>query len=184
MPSSNIPDVLVVNFCNLQKGYAFAVSSKSQDRVYVRIEKHGTPRIIKAVGKLKVIITGRVTSPRTLKVGDHICGDVIRGKKGLMIFGSWAFLEEVQTLLSAQNSHQRRDPRQESWRNRSAPPPRPPVKTTWRTILGFSENDALTKSNVQARFRKLAKQHHPDVGGNCTKMAEISAAYKEAERYL
>lgn len=60
------------------------------------------------------------------------------------------------------------------------------MKRPWREVLEFFDSPrTLTVEDVQARWRRLASQHHPDKpGGNTAKMAEISAARDEALRDL
>lgn len=45
--------------------------------------------------------------------------------------------------------------------------------------LGFSEWPK-TKDEVKKNFRELAKQHHPDKGGDAVKFEELNQAYQEA----
>jgi DnaJ-domain-containing protein 1 len=61
-----------------------------------------------------------------------------------------------------------------------APPPKPPPlkEPAWCKVLGL---DAKAKpAEIKARYRQLAKQYHPDVGGEQTKFQEITKAYEEA----
>jgi hypothetical protein len=53
----------------------------------------------------------------------------------------------------------------------------PAAADCW-TILGVPNGAA--RETVQERFRELARQHHPDRGGNPETMARINAAYHEA----
>lgn len=46
----------------------------------------------------------------------------------------------------------------------------------WRRELGFAIDEPVTVEAVKARYRELAKQHHPDRGGSTEKMAAINAA--------
>lgn len=60
-----------------------------------------------------------------------------------------------------------------------------PAPNTWRAVLGFEEDEtAVRLDDVQARYRTLAKTHHPDHGGNAAKMAELNWVMKEAEQEL
>jgi hypothetical protein len=54
------------------------------------------------------------------------------------------------------------------------------AKRPWWEILGVPEN--ATKDELKARFHDLALKHHPDHGGNANQMAEINAAFQEANR--
>jgi hypothetical protein len=55
---------------------------------------------------------------------------------------------------------------------------------SWAEVLGFPPGSVLNIHDVRARYRKLAAEHHPDHGGNADRMAEIIAAYAEAEAQL
>lgn len=54
------------------------------------------------------------------------------------------------------------------------------AKRSWRDVMGFSEIEEITRSDVKARFNRLAKTRHPDHGGDTTQFAELHEAYKEA----
>jgi hypothetical protein len=57
----------------------------------------------------------------------------------------------------------------------------PPPPKDWRTVLG------VTGTNLDAaevRFRYLAKQHHPDAGGDHAAFQEINEAIQQARREL
>jgi hypothetical protein len=53
------------------------------------------------------------------------------------------------------------------------------AKRAWWEIMGIDRN--APAAQIKARFRELAERHHPDRGGNPNQMAEISAAYEEAQ---
>lgn len=57
-----------------------------------------------------------------------------------------------------------------------------PSPNDWRHIFGFEETP--TFAQVRERYTKLAKQRHPDSGGNHAAMAELNRAMEEAEREL
>ena len=46
----------------------------------------------------------------------------------------------------------------------------------WRGILGFPESGPIEAEMIRQRRRELAQQHHADVGGTGSRMAEINAA--------
>lgn len=48
----------------------------------------------------------------------------------------------------------------------------------WCKVLGLPKT--ATKEEIKAKYRELAKVHHPDAGGNATKFQEIKNAYEEA----
>lgn len=52
----------------------------------------------------------------------------------------------------------------------------------WREVLGFggSEWAAITRHDVNAQFRRLAKERHSDAGGSTAAMVELNRALKEA----
>lgn len=60
------------------------------------------------------------------------------------------------------------------------PPPGTKPKRSWREVMGFAESDIVFQSDVEARFRELAKRLHPDAGGSAEAMAELNQARKEA----
>lgn len=49
----------------------------------------------------------------------------------------------------------------------------------WREVLGFSEGP-VWEDEIEARYRELARIHHPDHGGDTARMTEINGAYREA----
>lgn len=50
-------------------------------------------------------------------------------------------------------------------------------------VLGLSAH-GLTNEKLKEAYRKLAKMHHPDAGGNNEKMAKINKAYEVASQVL
>lgn len=61
--------------------------------------------------------------------------------------------------------------------------PIPSTRKHWREVLGFMGQHAGI-SLVHDRYKELAKQHHPDTGGDSNKMAELNRAYREAKEDL
>lgn len=57
--------------------------------------------------------------------------------------------------------------------------PAPHVRS-WRDVLEFGPSDLVAPSMVYARFRKLAKERHPDAGGSDEAMAELVDARDRA----
>lgn len=53
------------------------------------------------------------------------------------------------------------------------------MKRPWRDVLGVG-NAPVDAASVQAKWRFLAMQHHPDRGGDPAKMAELNVAREEA----
>ena len=56
------------------------------------------------------------------------------------------------------------------------------MPTPWRSTLGLG--DDCTLEDVKAAFRELARQHHPDRGGDPKTMQRINAAREAAEQEL
>jgi len=52
----------------------------------------------------------------------------------------------------------------------------PAVGHDWRQTLGFRSDELVSPAVVEARFLKLAKQAHPDAGGDPNEMARLNAA--------
>jgi hypothetical protein len=53
-----------------------------------------------------------------------------------------------------------------------------PATTQWWQKLGLAHPD-VTPDHLRKVFRELARQHHPDLGGDAAKMSEYTAAYEE-----
>lgn len=63
--------------------------------------------------------------------------------------------------------------------------PAPASKKPWRAVMGFSTFDGVSVAEVEARFKKLAKERHPDApGGSHEAMTELSRAKEEALREI
>ncbi len=61
----------------------------------------------------------------------------------------------------------------------------PQVATaSWRSHLGFGEQQDVTMAEIESAFRELAKKHHPDVGGNPEVFQQIVAARETARREI
>lgn len=57
----------------------------------------------------------------------------------------------------------------------------PPAHRHWRVVLGFADTISVPeRSAIEARFRHLARERHPDRGGSHADMAEINRARDEA----
>lgn len=54
----------------------------------------------------------------------------------------------------------------------------------WRRVLGFKDDDEVTLTLVEARFKMLAMKHHPDRGGDTLQMQQITAAITDARNEL
>lgn len=53
----------------------------------------------------------------------------------------------------------------------------PAAQTCWE-VLGL--RPGATRDVIEARYRELARKHHPDHGGDSAMMARINAAHREA----
>jgi hypothetical protein len=61
----------------------------------------------------------------------------------------------------------------------------PPKGSTWRTTLGFTYDQQVTKDEVEQAFRQRSRTAHPDVeGGSHDAMASLTAAKTEALQEL
>lgn len=58
----------------------------------------------------------------------------------------------------------------------------PPSADDWRTVFGLSQS--ATMADVEAKFRTLAIQHHPDRGGDPAVMSKLNAARDAAKKDL
>lgn len=55
-----------------------------------------------------------------------------------------------------------------------------PVGESWWQVLGVKQTDTLT--TIKAAYRRLAAEHHPDRGGDQTRMAAINRAFEAAQK--
>lgn len=58
-------------------------------------------------------------------------------------------------------------------------PPEPPKRENPRTVLGFRDDEPLTKRAVKERQRALAELFHPDRGGSVAAMQRVNEAAQE-----
>lgn len=61
------------------------------------------------------------------------------------------------------------------------PAPGQATSRHWTRVLGVSE--LATRAEIDAAYRALARQHHPDAGGNPATMAELNQARVEALQF-
>lgn len=54
----------------------------------------------------------------------------------------------------------------------------------WWQVLGFEQDETLDLEFVRCRFHELAKEHHPDSGGDPEMMKLINAAWAKAQKDL
>lgn len=57
--------------------------------------------------------------------------------------------------------------------------PAPSQPKTWRDVLGIPPGP-IDRETLYDKWRELARIHHPDVGGDNARMAEINVAYERA----
>lgn len=62
--------------------------------------------------------------------------------------------------------------------------PSPQHERPWRQVLELHRDADLTMSIVEERFRHLARERHPDLGGGDSMMAELNRARDDARREL
>lgn len=60
--------------------------------------------------------------------------------------------------------------------------PAPTSKRGWRVVMDFAADARVSEADIEARYRHLAKQRHPDAGGTSEAMAELIEARSEALR--
>lgn len=56
----------------------------------------------------------------------------------------------------------------------------PADRKPWREVLGLQPATSQTRADIEAAHRKLAMDHHPDRGGDSSRMAEINDAKARA----
>lgn len=61
--------------------------------------------------------------------------------------------------------------------------PSPNSNNTWQEVLGVL-NSETSIDVVRSAYKALASKHHPDKGGSADKMAEINAAWVQAQKEL
>lgn len=54
------------------------------------------------------------------------------------------------------------------------------ASTPWRVVLEFADHQTVGITEVEARFRALAKKHHPDTGGDRNMFEALVAAREQA----
>ena len=59
--------------------------------------------------------------------------------------------------------------------------PAPTQSKPWRSVLGVVGE---SNQDIEATYRRLRSQHHPDKGGDAARFAEIQKAYEEARTEL
>lgn len=60
--------------------------------------------------------------------------------------------------------------------------PAPGQKRQWWEVMGFPPGVTVTADEIKAKFRELARKHHPDKGGSTEMYQEIVAARDEGLR--
>src|SRR5258708_29715263 len=62
--------------------------------------------------------------------------------------------------------------------------PPPSAARPWRQLLGLHRENGVTLETVEARYRQLARERHPDTGCDHAMMAELNAARAAARQEL
>lgn len=62
--------------------------------------------------------------------------------------------------------------------------PAPGAARAWRDVLGVPKDAPLGIELARRAYRRLASQNHPDRGGSAARMAEINAAWEQAQEAL
>lgn len=62
------------------------------------------------------------------------------------------------------------------------PSPAGARRRPWRDVFGYSSTELVTPDLIEARYRALARERHPDTGGSTDAMAELNRARDEALR--
>lgn len=62
--------------------------------------------------------------------------------------------------------------------------PAPGNDRNWRAVLGFANTDRPTIVEMEYEFRKLARVHHPDRGGDQDRFAQLQRARAQAREAL
>lgn len=57
----------------------------------------------------------------------------------------------------------------------------PPSSRTWRDVLGFAPTDRPSHADIEAAYRRLRSQHHPDRGGDAHEFDLIQKAWASAQ---
>lgn len=70
---------------------------------------------------------------------------------------------------------------QEMFAGFAALPP-PSQERPWREVLGLHREPKITAEMIDARYRALARERHPDNGGSHALMAELNAARDAARK--
>jgi hypothetical protein len=67
-------------------------------------------------------------------------------------------------------------------RQQKAEAPQPKPLPAWASVLQVTH--PLTRSAVTDAYRRLSRQHHPDVGGSVEAMQRLNVARDQAEAWL
>ena len=59
-----------------------------------------------------------------------------------------------------------------------------PKPFNWRTVLGFTETDAITEEAIKKNYRKEAMKRHPDHGGTSEQINELFKARDAAYIFI
>lgn len=71
-----------------------------------------------------------------------------------------------------------------AFRGFAALPEATAMHPAWRVVFGFALNAAVTLEEMESKFRELARQHHPDAGGEEDQMRALIQARSQARAEL
>lgn len=60
----------------------------------------------------------------------------------------------------------------------------PSQTKNWRSVLGFAAGERPDAATIEARYRRLAMDAHPDRGGSTERMAQLNKARDEARQEI
>ena len=96
----------------------------------------------------------------------------------------WAEPPQGLNFAGRRKADETRGAQRQRQRGPEAPTAKPSSKRTWRTVLGFQEDENPRMGRVRSAYRRLAKSGHPDAGGTHAQMLKLNAALDEARREL
>ena len=71
-----------------------------------------------------------------------------------------------------------------AFRGYAALPPPQSAGRPWWMVLGYASEGEARSADLEAAYRRLAMERHPDRGGSVEKMSELNAAMAEARKAI